>query len=152
MSRSAFQLICDQVAATLSAPPALGAGGAGHSPILFEDRNYPLADAVTSQIHVDYGQSTPEVVAITGAPVDWSTDIEITIKARRDGPTSAKVLADSILVDVYARVMGDQSLGGRVALLQPGAVSLNRDELDTDVCSLTWTFSVQHRTANNVIT
>lgn len=119
---------------------------------VFQNRAFKLATDVASQLHVNYGDSTPEVIAVTGAPVDWRTQIELRILVRAAGATPAVDVADEIWADVYARVMADQSLGGLVGLLDPGPMAVDTDEADTSVARLAWLFSVDHRTSNNVIT
>lgn len=146
MTNSQHQAIAAAVAALFTAAPALADGR------VYEGRGYPLPVGTASQIQVFLEDSTPEAIEIMGAPVDWTTPVSVLIKARRSANASAEAVADSVWVDVWARVMANQGLGGLVQALDPGAVTRDRDEADTDVAAFTWQFSVRHRTANNVIT
>jgi hypothetical protein len=132
-------------APTLSAP-ALKKG------LVFENRVYRLAEGVISQIHVNYTGSDPDRVAIKGAPIDWTTSIELLIRARREGDTSAEDVADEAWADVYARLMADQTLGGLAAYLDPGSMQVIDDQGEVDVCQLLWNVQYRHDTANNSIT
>lgn len=145
MATSKHLAIRAAVAALFAAATALAGGR------IFQNRDYTLASGVASQIHVNRVDSDPDGEILTGAPVDWVTQIEVVIKTRKSGATEAEDVADEIWTDAYARLMADQSLGGLVGLLTQGAVSFDQDEADTDVAVITWRFSVTHRTANNSI-
>jgi len=145
MSKSKHQAIVTAIAALFIVAPALANGR------VFEGRSYALPIGSASQIQVFIEDSTPEAEIITGAPVDWTTQITVLIKARRSASESAEVVADAVWVDAYARVMADQALGGLVMLLTLGDITRDRDEADTDVAAITWRFAVTHRTDSNVI-
>lgn len=147
MSNSQHQTIVTAAVALLTAGTPLCGGR------VYEGREYHLASTDASQIRVFLDESIPSAREITGAPVDWTTTVVNVIKSRRtSGATSAEQAADAIWVDVWARVMADQSLGGLVAMLDPQAVIRDRDEADTDLAVFTWRYIVQHRTSSNVIT
>lgn len=145
MSASQHQAIAVAVAALLLVAPALSEGR------VLEGRDFSLPVGVLSQIQVFLGDSVPESTLLTGAPVDWTTDVNVVIKARRSlvAALSAEAVADALWFDAWARVMAAQSLGGLVQSLVPSTVSRDRDEADTDVHVLTWLFQVTHRTTSN---
>lgn len=138
----------DAVAAAIAAArPALDGG-------VHTNRNFLLATGVMAQVHVNLAGSDPQGddPVITGAPRDWSTDLEVVILTRKDNGVEAADAADAIWVDAYAAVMADQSLGGLAWELVPGRVDVESEEADTSVCRLTWNLAVHHRTTNNVLT
>lgn len=145
MANSSQRAIRAAVAGLFTAGTALAGGR------VYQNRVFSLAAGVNSQVHVNYVDSVPERAAIFGAPIEWTTQIEVVIKARRSGGASAEDRADEIWVDAYSRVMAAQSLGGLASGLDPGPASVGDDELDTDTCRLTWALSVRHSTANNSI-
>jgi hypothetical protein len=143
MSNTQHQAIATAVAALLKADPALAGGR------VYEGRDYTLGATVPNQVQVFLGDSTPQGVVITGAPVDWTTEVSVVIKARRSATDTAESVADALMFDVWARVMNNQNPSGLVYSLDPGPIERDRDEADTDVAAFTWRFEVQHRTANN---
>lgn len=116
-----------------------------------ENRPLPLPQSVPLQIHLNYVDSNPTRMAISGAPIDWDTDFELVVKARNNGTDSAEDCADAVWFSAFGRLMADQTLGGQVAYLEPGVASVSDDEVDTDVCTLTWRFTVRHSTGINTL-
>lgn len=147
MANSQHQSIVEAVQALLTAAPALASGR------VFEGRDMPLGSDVVSQIHVFANDSEPNADILTGAPVDWLSQIAIVIRARRDTTTgySAEKVADALFVDVWSRVMAAQSLGGLAMQLQVGPVQRDRDQADPDVAAFTWLFHIVHRTTQTSI-
>lgn len=135
------------VVALLSQAPAVAVN-------VFGNRDFALAEGLASQANVNVFDSNPAVDELmTGAPIDWTTTIQILIKARRavDG-TEASDVCDGIWCDVYARIFADASIGGLSQLTTPGGMAVDTDEADSSVAQITWTFTVVHRTANNALT
>jgi hypothetical protein len=143
MSNTQHQAIVEAVAALLTTAPSLAGG------YVFEGRDLALGSDVPSQIHVFLNDSNPDGEILTGAPMDWSSEISIVIRARKAGSDSAEKVADALLFDAWSRVMADQSLSGLVMQLTAGPVTRDRDPADPDVAAFTWTFTVAHRTTNN---
>ena len=147
MANSAHLGIRSAVAALLLVGPAVAGGN------VLQNRAFGMAQGIDSQVHVNFDQASPDASPIfTGHPRDWVTTIEVAILARKAGGVEAADVADALWVDVYARVMANQSLGGRVQLLTPGDCYVQAAEADTSVCKLTWSFTCVHRTANDSIT
>jgi hypothetical protein len=146
MSSSKHQAIIAAVTAALLAATALAGGR------VYEGRDLALPAGTATQINVFEEDSTPDSTWLTGAPVDWTTQVSIVIKARRTGTGSAETVCDAIWCDVFARVTTDATLLGLVQALNAGPLTRERDEADTDVAAFTWQFTVMHRTANNTVT
>lgn len=147
MATSQHLGIRDAVAALFTAGTALAGGR------VYENRELPLANEVASQIQVFRVQSEPERTLVgEAAPIDWTTEVRVVIKARRAGDTSAELVADDIACGCYARVMADQQLGGLADEVEPGAFVWDQDEADSTVVAVTWDIRVRHRTESNVIT
>jgi hypothetical protein len=145
MATSKHMAIRAAVAALFAAATPLAGGR------VFQNREYALGAGVASQIHVNRVESDPEGEILTGAPIDWQTELEVVIKARKSGGAEAEDVADEIWTEAYARLMADQSLGGLAMLLTQGQVTFGQDEADTDVAEIRWRFTVMHRTTNNAI-
>jgi hypothetical protein len=143
MSQSKHQAIVTQLTTMLGALSGV--------PVI-EGRDIMLDTSTAKQVNLFLGDSTPNNDILTGAPVDWITQINMQIKARRTASDSAEAVADAVWVDAWAIVMADQSLGGLVQAIDLAPVLRDRDEADTDVHCITWQFTVMHRTTNNVLT
>jgi hypothetical protein len=128
---------------------------AGEPPLadgnIFENRDYALAEGVTSQIHVNRVSSQPEMIQITGAPIDWTTEIELRFKARKTDYGSADDVCDQLWSAACALLLANQTLGGLAMQIDPGDVSFDQDSGDTNVAEITQIFKVMHRTAGNTI-
>lgn len=145
MSAGKHMAIRNAVAAAYGAAPAL-------SPRILENRYLALPDGVTSQIQVYCVESLPDRPFVsTASPIDWTTQLRTVIKTRKDGATSADDLADTILQGCFARLMADQSLVGLCQQLDPGPITWEADELDSNVVMVSWITNATHRTNVNSI-
>lgn len=119
-----------------------------------QNRDFTLAKGVDSQVHVNFRGSDPDKVSMSlaGHPIDWSTEIEIQVLARKIADQEASDAADAIWAQLFALVMADQTLAGKADYLEPGSVDVEDAEGDTSTCRLTWTLTVRHRTDSNSIT
>ena len=145
-SNSQHRALREYVVALLLAGTAMCSGA------VFGQRAYPLPTGRAAQIHVTIEQSEPEIGILTGAPVDWTTTLQLQVLARAIDGTAAEDLADQLWTEAYARIAADATLGGSVQMFTPQSMYLDQDEADTAVVRLTWSFTVQHRTASNTIT
>jgi hypothetical protein len=120
---------------------------------VYQNRSFSLATGVESQVHVNFRQADPEKdsMSLAGRPLDWSTEIELVILARKIADQEAADAVDAIWVQAFAAVMADQTLGGLADYLVPGSASVDDGEGDTSTARLTWTLTVTHRTSNNAI-
>lgn len=136
----------DAVAALFAAAPALANGN------IQENRDQPLDERSASQISVYRVQSIPERELLGSlAPIDWTTDIRVVIKARSMDGTSAEAAADDIACSVYSRLMADQGLGGLCNLMDPGPFQWDQDEADVHVVVVVFDVRLQHRTEANTV-
>lgn len=120
---------------------------------VYQNREFSLANGVTSQVHVNLHSSEPvDTVVFTDHPRDWRTVIEIVMLARKSGATEASDAADALWATAYAAVMADQTLGGLSWEIAPGEATVEVDEADTSLARLTWLLTVHHRTTNNTLT
>lgn len=120
---------------------------------ILANRDHGMPEGVAAQIHVHRTQSVPESAPVmTGAPLDWVTDIRTLVKARKDGATSAEDVADDLAGQCFARVMADQTLGGLCFQIESGPFVWDQDEQDTAVAVATWDIRVWHRTNGNTVT
>lgn len=120
---------------------------------IHQNRAFALANGVDSQLHVNFRRSLPEKpVMFANHPIDWDSEFELTVLARKTASVEASDVADAVWAAAFAAVMADQTLGGLVDYVEPGEAVVEDAEGDTSLCRLTWTFTVRHRTANNTIT
>jgi hypothetical protein len=121
---------------------------------IYQNRDYTLPQGVPSQINVHRVQSEPDrsLIGVT-APIDWSTDIKVAVTARKDAVTdqSGEQAADAIATACFSRVMADQQLGGLCQQIEPGLLTWEQDEVDSNVVVITWEMRVIHRTEFNAI-
>jgi len=117
------------------------------------NRAQSLPDGVASDIVVARRLSVPERnLAGATAPIDWQTELRITIRARTVGAATAEATADALMAQVYALVMTDTTLGGSAMDLDPGAMDWSEDEAETGLALVTWDCRVMHRTTFDDIT
>lgn len=117
------------------------------------NRELPLPQGVESQIGVFRVRSTPMVEGpiFSGHPIDWLTSLGFVIKARATGDRSAEAIADGLMAETFARLMGDQSLGGAAMQMVPGEIQWDQEEGETPAAVCTWEIRVQHRTEQHSI-
>jgi hypothetical protein len=144
MANSQHYAVRAAVAALFTGAPLAGGN-------VFQNRDYALAADVASQIHVNRNTSQPEAIQITGAPIDWTTEIELRFKARKTVSASADDVCDQLWVAAAALLLSNQTLGGLAMQIDPGDVSFEQDSGDTAVAEITQLFKVMHRTAGNTI-
>lgn len=128
------------VASALSASPAL-AGGRIH-----QNRSYVLNPGEASAIWVRRLDSSPARVVL--GHLEWSTEVEVAIRTRASGSTSAESAADTLSADVFTRLMADPTLGGLAQDIQPGAMVWEDEEGDTPIAVCTLRATVLHRTTD----
>jgi hypothetical protein len=134
------------VAALFMGDPAL----AGDN--VFENRDYTLAEGVTTQIHVNRVLSQPEAVGTTGSPITWTTEIEMLFKARKSADIDADDACDQLWTGAFGKLLSNQTLGGLAMRIEPGDALFDQDPVDTNVAEITQRFTVMHRTAATAIT
>lgn len=120
---------------------------------VYENREFSLAQGVTSQVHVNLESSEPIGDLVhTDHPRSWRTVFQFVMLARKDGTTEASDVADDLWVQVYQIVMADRTLNDLAWEMLPGEATVDVEEADTSVCRLTWMLTVHHNTINNTLT
>lgn len=138
--------------AQLSIRDAVATLFTGLAQAVHENRDHPLAERAASQIGVYRTLSTPERILLgVGAPIDWTTDVRVVIKARTMDGTSAETTADGIACDCYAALMADQTLGGLAQLTELGPIVWDQDEADHQVVVAVMDFRFVHRTLGTTL-
>ncbi len=127
------------VAALLSAGTPLAGGR------IQQNRHYVLDKSEASAIWVNRLDSTPERVVL--ARLDWRTEVDVIVRTRTSGSTSAESAADTLCEAIYARVMADPTLGGAAIDTLPGPITWEDEEADTPLAVCTLRFTVVHRTS-----
>lgn len=127
------------VAALLNAGTAL-AGGRIH-----QNRHYVLASSEASAIWVNRLDTAPERVVL--GRLDWRTELDVVIRTRTSGGTSAESAADTLSEAVFARVMTNPTLDGAAIDTVPGAITWEDEEADTPIAVCALRFTVIHRTS-----
>jgi hypothetical protein len=135
MSTSAHLGIRDAVAALF----------AGLAASLHENATKPLPTGVATQIDVRRERSVPSQ-ATTSFPIDWDTELEISILGRSEAEV------DDLCCSVFAAVMADQQLGGLCEYIEPGEFAWDQEQAEKTVHRATWRITVRHTTNSNVIT
>lgn len=127
------------VVAVLSAAPTLA--------VVRDESNFdPLPDSVPRAIQVTFMGSDPEMVALSGAPIDWATKVRISCYARRDASTGGERASRALHAQVYQRLMQEPTLGGVVSFIEPPRLRADIDLLDTRIGVLHAEYLVRHRT------
>lgn len=138
---NAHDLIVRQVLNSLTAAPALAGGN------VWEEELRPLPEGSTQAIVVRFESSRPDRGAILGAPIDWVSTLTVECHARVDNRSATLGRASRRLHgEVYARLMADPSLGGKVFDLQEPDLATDQAQLDTDLGCLIAQYPVLHRT------
>ncbi len=136
---SKFDDIVDKAVALLTVAPAVASGN------IFEEKPRPIAESVDLSVVVRIQSSAPERGPM-GA-VTWISTLAIDVNSRGDRPAK---LAGATVLAIYSRIMADPTLAGTVIDCEPGPVDWDYDNADTDLCTLTLRWNVQHRTTETL--
>lgn len=145
MATSQHMAVRAAIAELFAVEPALADGG------IFENDDVAMPVDKSQQIHVDRVTSDPFEGPITGSPIDWDTEIDLTFKARKGNDLRADVVCDQLWTDAFARLMANQQLGGLAQQIKPGAVEFDQDRTDGNVAEIKQRITVVHRTTSNSI-
>ncbi len=104
-----------------------------------------MDDAVVVRIQ---GANNIERFAIRNAPVDWDTNIAIECYARHSTAVSGDAAVDALLAKVYAKLAQDPTLGNLVMDLMPTELEYDFATAAENLCCVTLTLKVLHRTNN----
>lgn len=137
---SAFANITTAIIAELSASPAV-------SENIFRARDRQIAEQHIDVINVEFDGAEPNYGAMRGAPVDWRSQYTIECYART-ATTSGDLAVDPLLLNCYARLMIDPTLGGIVMDIGAPAIKAEYDSQGQKTGWVRMTFPVLHRTNN----
>jgi hypothetical protein len=139
---TAFSTIVAAIVAALQATTPVSA-------VVDRARLRPLTEGMTDAVVVRIqGAANIERFAIRNAPVDWDTNIAIECYARHTSTTSGDAAVDALLSSVYARLAQDPTLGGLVMDLMPAELEYDLAAAAENLCCVTLTLKVMHRTNN----
>jgi hypothetical protein len=106
----------------------------------------PMAQATgTAAIVRPLSTEVVETALYPGQPVSWTTVISVECYARSSAATTPDIAVDSLVSDVYARLMADTTLGGVVLALQPQSIAWDFDADGENTTCATLLFNARHR-------
>lgn len=120
------------------------AGTTGVSTRIYRSRVEPLARGEAPAIVVEPISDSAQQDTL--GTLLWTMTVRVAIIVRGNVPDQ---LADPILMDVHAKLMGDATLGGYVIDMLPTTVSFENLEADQPAGVVSAEFSVTYRTALN---
>lgn len=103
------------------------------------------ANTTTAVVVRPLASNVVEALLTPGYPVSWTTAIAVECYARSSASTSPDVAVDSLLVNVYERLMADPTLGGVVVSLQPKDIAWDFDVDGEQTTCATLVFSAFYR-------
>lgn len=140
MSVSVFTDITAAFVAALSAAPAV-------SDNIFRARDRAIAEDQPTAINVQFDAADPRPVAMFGAPVDWLSRFTVECYAR-SSTASGDLAVDPLLLNVFARMAANSTLGGLVADIGVPTIEAEYDSAGQKTGWVRMTYSVSHRTRN----
>ena len=133
-------------AAAVGAILAALSAGTPVAPQVARVRLRPIAQATgTAVIVTPLATEVAEAALMPGYPVSWTTAIKVECYARSSAATTPDVAVDSLVADVYARLMADPTLGGVVISLQPQSINWDFDADGDNTACATLVFNARHR-------
>lgn len=120
------------------------AGTTGVSSRIYRSRVEPLARGEAPALVVEPISDT--ATQDTLGTLQWVMTVRVAIIVRGNVPDQ---LADPIIMDVHAKLMGDATLGGYVIDMLPTTVSFENLEADQPAGVVSAEFAVTYRTALN---
>jgi hypothetical protein len=138
---TAFREVQDAIVAALQSAPAV-AGGRVHAG---RDRSMPAEH--TTDVAVSLVDMQAEQIALTGAPVDWSVQYAVTLRARGSDTVNAVAAIDPLLEAAYTRLVSTQPPTGVMGWLLQPRMRLDIEEAATPIASLDLVLDVRLRTS-----
>lgn len=120
------------------------AGTTGVSSRIYRSRVEPLARGEAPALVVE--PISDSATQDTLGTLLWTMTVRVAIIVRGNVPDQ---LADPIITDVHAKLMGDATLGGYVIDMLPTTVSFENLEADQPAGVVSAEFAVTYRTALN---
>lgn len=111
----------------------------------------PLPAGRTASVLVALGNAQPSALAMSGAPVDWLTDVSVKCFASAVA-TSARPAANTLANAVYTRLATDPSLGlGDSVYIGEPRIDWDSEQSATRMAVATLTYTVSHRTTSGTL-
>jgi len=146
---NAHDAIVDAVLALLAQAPAVTAGPIG------EDVDIgSLPETTDEAVCISIVGSDPESpTVLMGAPVDWTTTVQIECYARADARSAAGRASRALHARVYQRLMAGNPLGAAIvgADLRQPTIRSDMQVLDTRTGITVGLYPVSHRTVGNTL-
>lgn len=120
------------------------AGTTGVGSRIYRSRVVPLTRGEAPAIVVE--PVSDSATQDTLGTLQWTMNVRVAVIVRGNVPDQ---LADPIITDVHAKLMGDATLGGYVIDMLPTTVSFESLEADQPAGVVSAEFAVQYRTALN---
>lgn len=144
---TAHDAIAAYILAQLRAAPALAG-------VLIEEdiEADELAEDVAQAILVSIEQSAPDLVRISGQPLDWQTTIRIDVAVRGDTRQAGVRASWARFADVFALLMANPELGGLAMAVDCVLTRTDREVHAQRIGAINSFWRVRHRTAANSLT
>lgn len=136
---SKAERIADALHAALSSPAMTSVPPAR----VFRDLHGALQSELLPAIAIETGDEPEPVRAVIGAK-ERVVDVRVTVLA-----SGSYLAADAALVEAFARVMADPTLGGLVFEADEGQTRRDREEGERQLVAVTKTWRCQYRTADD---
>ncbi len=128
------------VVAALSAAPAVAnVGRVRLRPVSASSSTAVVVRPVDSQVL--------EASVLSSQPITWDTRLGVECYARAAAGQAPDVAVDTLVSNVYARLMADPTLGGAVIALQPQSVAYDFDADGENTVCATFIFNARQRVA-----
>lgn len=141
--RTAFATIVSAVIAQLSAAPAV-------CDKIYRSSGSVVPDQVDQAINVEFNRALPQLAAIAGAPIDWSSTISVECFAR-SMTESGDLAVDPLLFAVFERLAQDPTLGGLIGDLAVAGVEAENSVEGKKTGWVRITYVADHRTNNSTL-
>lgn len=109
---------------------------------IYRSRVEPLARGESPAIVVEPRQDQAQQTVIPR--IDWTLSVSVAVIVRHAVPDQA---ADSIVANVHAKMMLDQTLGGISQAIEPVGVSFDLIEADQPAGVITCDYNVRYQTS-----
>lgn len=124
----------------------------GVAPVVDRVRLRPQSATTTKAVSVRPGAAEVfDAPEISGYPYAWDASLVVDCYARPAADEALDEAVDPLLADVYARLMADLTLGGRVVTLQPHSLSYDFDVDGGKAVCATLTFIARLRQSGSTL-
>lgn len=142
MAKNTFDDIVDRVLAALRQAPAVAT-------LVEEDDDSPLPEGTAGAVLVRFLGSAPTLPAISGAPIDWATELALNCHAAGDRESATGRASRALAAACFSRLFADPSLGGAAFAMEPGSVSADLERAAQTLGACTLRLTLRHRTTND---